>query len=155
MKLERGRLEAAPSPSTPVRISGVARDVATRTRARVGTASEAGAGTAGARASTRKGGIAPASRVASVVGATVGVAARHSPLLLSSEGRVLSSAGSRGAAGDPVRSLETEVDSLSLIGRYFFHRVGVASFGVREVSLDVLRHLPVGGRRRVDRVGPP
>ncbi len=38
MRNGRGRLEAAPSPSTPVRESGVARVVAARTRARVGTA---------------------------------------------------------------------------------------------------------------------
>jgi hypothetical protein len=148
------RLEAAPSPSTPVHVSGVARVMATRTRGGAGSAG--GAEAAGASASTCVGGIAPASRVASVVGATVGVAsAGHGPLQVTSDDRVLSPVGGCGTARDPVRSLETEVDPLSLFGRNFFHRIRIAGFGVREVSLDVLRHLPVGGCRRVDRVGPP
>jgi hypothetical protein len=113
---DRWSLEAAPSPSTPVHVSGVvARVMATRIRGGAGSAG--GAGASGASASTCVGGIAPASRVASVVGATVGVAtAGHGPLLMTSDDRVFSPVGSCGTARDPVRSLETEVDPLPLFG---------------------------------------
>jgi hypothetical protein len=101
-------------------------------------------------------GLASASRVASVVDTTESMAAAgQDSLSLTSVAQIFSSIGGCRAARDPVRSLETEVSPLPLLGRLFLYGVRVTSLHVGKIRLDLLSHLSVGGRPGVNRVIAP
>ncbi len=98
-----------------------------------------------------------AHRVASVVGTAGGsrAAMGHDPGSLTSTTVVVAPVSGGGASRNPFRSLEAEICFRLLSRGDLLDRVGVSGIVIGQIRFDELRHLPVGGSRRVNRVHAP